>query len=107
MREQEHQRHGSKDLALRNSSLQCVQENRQRQPAHLQIALLDQPVVRPNMINFQQYIEVPLSCLNTDPSLNCGTISASHLKSTSSAKYLLMATNTTRSGSPHKCPSFH
>ena len=35
-------------------------------------------------------------------------ISASRLpKCTSSAKCLLMATNTTLSGSPHKCPAFH
>ena len=87
-----------------------MQESRQRQPlqpAHLQIEL---PVVRPNMINFHTFIssiEVPLSFLNTDRSLDCGTISASHLlKSISSPKYLLMATNTTRSGSPHKCPAF-
>ena len=35
-------------------------------------------------------IEVPLSCQNTDPSLDCGTISALHLKSTSLAKYLYL-----------------
>ena len=43
-----------------------------------------------------------------ETSLDCGTISASRLpKCTSSAKCLLMATNTTLSGSPHKCPAFH
>ena len=48
-----------------------------------------------------------LSAAN-QPSLDCGTISASRLpKCTSSAKCLLMATNTTLSGSPHKCPAFH
>ena len=48
-----------------------------------------------------------LSAAN-ETSLDCGTISASRLpKCTSSAKCLLMATNTTLSGSPHKCPAFH
>ena len=43
MRDQEHERHSAEDMALRNTRLQRLQESRERQLVHSEVALLDQP----------------------------------------------------------------
>ena len=94
MREKEHERRSEETKEQREDRLQEMREmQHERRGAEIE----------------EQRKDRLLSAAN-EPSLDYGTISASYLlKSTSSAKYLLMATNTTctRSGSPHKCPAFH
>ena len=75
MREQEHERRSAEDAEQRNSRLQLIQARRQRQSAHLQVALLDQPSVRSKMLDFHlsiSSIEVPTctTCLEGFPGLN-------------------------------------
>ena len=92
MREMQHERRDAETEEQREDRLQQMREmQHERRGAETE----------------EQREDRLLSAAN-QPSLDCGTISASRLpKCTSSAKCLLMATNTTLSGSPHKCPAFH
>ena len=89
MREMQHERRGAETEEQREDRLQQMREmQHERRGAETD----------------EQREDRLLSAAN-QPSLDCGTISASRLPT--STKCLLMATNTTLSGSPHKCPAFH
>ena len=88
MREKEHERRGEETKEQREDRLQQMREMMQHERRGAET---------------EEQREDRLQQM----SLHSTTAQSVHHTCTSSAKYLLMATNTTRSGSPHKCPAFH